>query len=401
VRLRVALAVAAVAALAAPAAARAEAVALLVDESGARTVIRVDGPSGVLTSESTRLHGLITEGDRASGAFDVVAVEDPASTVRRLERRIEWNDRWRLPLTIVLAATVLVLAAVRPLWALRAILLGLAANLWLSPLAALAAAAAALALPLGWASAAVVAAYLAVLGLDADAVALSPLGPSQVNRFYGVNNLIATLLLVPALVGTALLRRLGVAVAAAAVVAVGGNRFGADGGGLVVLLAALAVLWLRLDDRRLTPRVALATAAAVALAALAFTAVDAATGGSSHVTASLSDGPSGLVTDVADRLEASARRAVSSLGAALVVAAGILVLVAVALRTQPSPLRDALLAALVISVLVNDTPTDVLGLGAVVAVAVARADPLLVAPRHEGLRPWFDPFVASHARRRR
>ena len=81
-------------------------------------------------------------------------------------------------------------------------LLALAGNLWLAGwwLVAVLATAAVL-LPLGPASAALVGAYLLVLGLDPDAVALSPLGPSQAGRFYGFSNLLATTFLVPALLG--------------------------------------------------------------------------------------------------------------------------------------------------------------------------------------------------------
>ena len=58
------------------------------------------------------------------------------------------------------------------------------------------------------------------------AVALSPLGPSQVSRFYGVDNLIETFLLLPAFLGAALLGRwLGVLTAGVAIVTV---RFEAD-----------------------------------------------------------------------------------------------------------------------------------------------------------------------------
>ena len=42
------------------------------------------------------------------------------------------------------------------------------------------------------------AAYLLVLGFDPESVALSPFGPSQAGRFYGVSNLLETMLLVPA-----------------------------------------------------------------------------------------------------------------------------------------------------------------------------------------------------------
>ena len=167
--------------------------------------------------------------------------------VERLDRRIDRNDDIRLPLTVLVVAVVIALAVVRPRLAPRAVLLALALNLWLSPALALAAALAAVALPLGPACLALLAVYLAALGLDPDSVALSPLGPSQVSRFYGIDNLIETFFLLPALLGAALLgRRLGLVAAGVAIVAVAGNRFGADGGGLIVLLAGYGVLGLRL-----------------------------------------------------------------------------------------------------------------------------------------------------------
>ena len=133
---------------------------------------------------------------------------------------------------------------------MRALLVALAANLWLSPVLAVAAGLAVLLLPLGWACAAILTAYLVAMGLDAETVALSPFGPSQSGRFYGINNLLETMLLAPALVGAALLGRAGVLVAALAFVTIGGTRFGADGGGIVVLAAAYLVLWLRLRGSR-------------------------------------------------------------------------------------------------------------------------------------------------------
>jgi mono/diheme cytochrome c family protein len=50
-------------------------------------------------------------------------------------------------------------------------------------------------------------------------------------------------------------------------------------------------------------------------------------------------------------------------------------LVAVAFRKPRSPVVDAYLAAIAVSLLVNDTPADVIGIGAVAAVALARAGP--------------------------
>ncbi|HUH16144.1 MAG TPA: c-type cytochrome [Gaiellaceae bacterium] len=344
-------------------------------ENDRRYPIAVLGQSGLLTSSSTRIDGLVSVTDVATGRLRAVASERPAETLQTLDRRIERNDERRLWLTIALAALLIGLALARPRHAVRALLVVLAANLWLSPALALLAGVAAVVLPLGLACAAVLAAYLVSMGLDAETVALSPFGPSQSGRFYGVSNLLETMLLVPALAGAALLGRAGIVVAALAFLTIGGNRFGADGGGIVVLAAAYLVLLLRLRGERPTPRlVALVAVGAVALA-LALLGLDAATGGSSHVTDAVGDGPAALAGDVADRIELSVRRTAASLGATAVVLGSLAILVAVALRGRRDALLEAFLAAVAVSMLVNDTPADVLGAGAAIAIALARHPP--------------------------
>ena len=214
------------------------------------------------------------------------------------------------------------------------------------------------------------AAYLLVLGLDPEAVALSPFGPSQAGRFYGLSNLLETMLLVPAFLGAWVLGRLGIAVAALAVVAVAGNRFGADGGGLLVLLAGYAMLLLRAAGRRPTVRQGIGLAATVVAVALALVGIDAALGGSSHVTEAVREGPGSLLGHLADRIELSVRRSAAAFGPAFVVLASSAVLVAVAIRRPRRPVTDALLVALLVSLVVNDTPSDVVGIGAAAAVAI-------------------------------
>ncbi|HET8953209.1 MAG TPA: c-type cytochrome [Solirubrobacteraceae bacterium] len=344
-------------------------------ENDVRYPIALLGERGLLTSDSTRIAGLVSVTDIARDRLRVVASDEPAGELDTLDRRIERNDAWRLPLTIALAALLIGLALLRPQYALRALLVVLAANLWLSPLLAVAAGIAVVLLPLGWACAAILAAYLLALGLDAETVALSPFGPSQSGRFYGINNLLETMLLAPALVGAALLGRAGILVAGLAFVTIGGNRFGADGGGIVVLAAAYLVLWLRLRGERPTWRLAgLVAAGAVALA-LVLLGLDAATGGSSHVTDAVGDGPVTLAGDIADRIELSARRTLASVGAVAVVLGSLAILVAVAVRTPRRPVLDAFLVGLAVSLLVNDTPGDVLGAGAAIAIALARHTP--------------------------
>ena len=224
----------------------------------------------------------------------------------------------------------------------------------------------------GVACGAVLAAYLLVLGLDPEAVALSPFGPSQAGRFFGVSNLLETMLLVPALLGAWLLGRLGLAVGVLAVVTVAGNRFGADGGGLLVLLAGYVALLVRAVGARLDARQVAASAAAVVVVAIGLVALDAALGGTSHVTESLGEGPGALLGDLADRVELSARRSVSGVGPAIAVFASLVVLVWVATRRLRRPVTDALLVALLVSLVVNDTPGDVLGIGAAAAFALWR-----------------------------
>ena len=192
---------------------------------------------------------------------------------------------------------------------------------------AVAAGIAVLLLPLGWACAAILLAYLVSMGLDAETVALSPFGPSQSGRFYGINNLLETMLLAPALARRGAARaRAAILVAALAFVTIGGNRFGADGGGIVVLAVAYLVLWLRFRGERPTWRLAgLVAAGAVALALLLL-GLDAATGGSSHVTDAVGDGPVALAGDIADRIEISVRRTAASLGATVVVLGSLAIL---------------------------------------------------------------------------
>jgi len=331
------------------------------------------GPRGVLTSDSTRIDGLVSLADVAHGDLEVVTVHDPVATLERLEDRIERNDRIRLPLTVLVGGIAYIVALFAPRFAPRVLLLALAANLWLAGwwLVALVALAA-LALPLGVACAAVLAAYLVVLGLDPEAVALSPFGPSQAGRFYGVSNLLETMLLVPALIGAARLGRAGAAVAALALVTVAGSRFGADGGGLIVLLAAYGTLLLRTTRARLGAARLVAVAAAAVALGLVLVAVDAALGGSSHVTHAVGGGPGELLGDLGDRLEISARRTFESFGPAFAALASLAVLLFVASRRPRGPLTDAMLVGLLVSLLVNDTPGDVLGIGAVGAFVLWR-----------------------------
>ena len=359
-----------------------------------------DGYEGLLTSESTRIPGLVSIVDVAptalgeDGGLGSVADPDAAGHVEALDARISDNATAR-PLAALLAGLViLALVAISPAAGLLGFAGALSANLvlglagvsepWLvlaviglatGPAAWLASRR--LGSPFGLAAvfAAVMLAYLVVLGADGQAVALSPLGPSQNSRFFGLSNLLSALLLVPALAGVALARiALGWgaagAVAAVSLVAIAGSRFGTDGGTAIVLVAGLAVLTLELARER--RRAAFAVAALAAAAVAALVAVDAATGPSSHLTDAIGGGPDGLAADLRDRAVLAWARATEHWWLSGLVAAGTVLIAVLAVRLvlagMPRARRAlplALASATLVSLVVNDSPLDVTSAGLV------------------------------------
>jgi hypothetical protein len=220
------------------------------------------------------------------------------------------------------------------------------------------------------------------------------------------------MLLVPALAGAALLyTALGWAAFAGtallAFVAVAGNRFGADGGGAIVLAAGVAVLTVLLagGGRR---ALALAVGASLVLA-LGLIGLDAATGGSSHVTSALEDGPTGLGGDLVERVALSWERATSSLwvGLAVLVLLAAFAFLVVRILRRPEPLADlavplSLAAATAVSLVVNDSPTDVLLVGTVGLAAAAAGmlrGPWPASPRSFSLSPLSSPSQGAAAPR--
>ncbi len=172
--------------------------------------------------------------------------------------------------------------------------------------------------------AAVPAAALLVLWQWPVTNALATIGPHPDggHRFYGVTNQVETLLLPSALIA-------GFAAAPLALAAIAA--------GIVVVLGVLLVV------------------------------IDAATGGSSHVTRSLD---TGLPGDLAHRIHVSAQGATRSFGAFVMFAVGVVVLLLLArLRPRPATL-DAMLVALAVSLVVNDTPQEVMFWGAVGSLTV-------------------------------
>jgi hypothetical protein len=368
------------------------------------------GYRGVLESTSTRIPGLVSVADIAPSAVALEQGEepritsrpsdDPVGELRELDRRLRDARDGDIGVDLVFVITILLasVAALRldsPLLARAAVLTvpaALSLALVLSALEVSRPGAVIPALAVGVPLLALVAAglgstpvrllallvtflggYALVLAVWPEVNSLAAMGPHPYGggRYFGVTNQTGTLLLVPALAAGALagLPWLG-AVALLAVALVGLSATGADGGGVLVLLAGFGVLALRLANRRLTVRRLVALGAGVVVAGLLVVGLDAAAGGDSHVTRSLGSGPGSFAEDLAHRAEVSFRGPTSSLLPFLSTTAGLLVLVWLATRRPRHAVVDAMLAALAVSLLVNDTPQDVATFGALGTLAL-------------------------------
>jgi hypothetical protein len=327
------------------------------------------GFHGLLTSSATRVPGLVSieDLDRLGWKDDA----NPARTLRSLDARLaaahdvrNWATVTLMLITLALAGAAL-LARSRRLAhaAVLAIPAGLGAALVLSALDSTSVPAFALlvvggafagtALPLRPLLLVFLLGYLVALAAWPDVNALAILGPHPDGggRFYGVTNEVETLLLAPALAA-------GPVGLAIGLLLVGWSKAGADGGGLVVFAVALLVA-LR---GRVTPRL-LVGALGIALALVG---LDAALGGSSHVTRTVFH-PIRLAYTLGHRWRVSWDGITATGHSALIAGltlAGVLLFVFLRPRLTP------LLAALAVSLLVNDTAADVIGFGALSCAAV-------------------------------
>ena len=370
-----------------------------------RYLVAVDAPgySGILTSGSTRIEGLVSLPDITQTAValarnqhtDIRAVAGSREDLTRLDdrlRRVHHDRGWTLT---VVALTLFALAL---LWPRAGVVYGAAAvtvALWLEWAGttrfwevliwmslAPAAVAYLVSLRRSWIPFAVTAffaAFLLVLALSPETHALAVLGarPDGGGRFYGIGNQVETLLLPPLLAaivvgGLPWLLPLG----GLALVTVAWSKAGADGGGLVVYAAALAVMLLRLRPAPMTLRRALLAGAGVIVLAFALVGIDAALGGSSHVTHAVGGGPGTIWGDFGHRLHISWASATKSAYNIVLFLASLATLVWIGTRNPRRAGVDAMLVALAVSLLVNDTPVDVIGLGALGCLALLRFEPV-------------------------
>jgi hypothetical protein len=366
------------------------------------------GYHGLLLSSSTRVPGLVSIADVAPTVRALERGEKPILTSRRADdapaelaeqkARLDAAHFSRKRSTRVLIALVFGFAALallfrRPIFA-RAALLAVPAMVLASTIASAlhvehsiwwwsGAIALALAAPLAVAArtpallalalAALLGTYAVFLGVSSETVSLAAIGPHPEGggRFYGMTNQVETLLLAPALALGALVEvPLLAVVALASLVAVGWSRLGADGGGLVVYAAGFAALALLGARGRVTVGRAALAAAAVVAVGLALVGLDALTGGSSHVTHAVGGGPGRILSDLGHRLHLSWRGIVNKTDHLEIAAVSLATLVVLAVLRPRSRTLDALLVAIVVSLLVNDSGFDVLRFGALVAIAI-------------------------------
>lgn len=378
------------------------------------------GYRGLLRSSATRIPGLVSIADVAPTVRALEAGKTPritsradpaaAADARRLDARLDAAHAVRVPARLTFTGLLLLFFAggflLRSRTSARAAVLvsplALATSLALSAAhvyrmewvvaAVVAAGLASLAVGrLGDVPAAVVAvaclaAELLVLAAWPTVNALSAIGPHPDGggRYYGVTNEMEAMLLAPALYAAAVLGGAAVPVIAlVGLVLVGWSGAGADGGGLLVFAAAFAVLWLRLRGGRIGLRgLLLALVAAVAVGA-AVVGIDAATGGSSHVTRAVGGGPGSLLGDLAHRQHVAWTGATSSWPIVVQTLAP-LIAFAVFILTRPRhPVVDAMLVGVAVSLVVNDTPQDVISVGAMGCGALWAWGRLDRAPR-----PW-------------
>ena len=374
-----------------------------------RYPIAIVGPGyhGLLTSRSTRIKGLVSLADVAPTAAAIAAGRRAsirarpgtaaAATLVRLDAQLAKAHDARTGATLVLVGWLVAFSAVALL--AGSALAGRAAVLT-APVALLSAlllraggiadpgvVIGLLALLTGVGSLllaarprvlapAVVCSLLVVLVVltgwpEVNALAAIGPHPDGGGRFYGVTNEVETLLLFPSLAAGAIVGAGGAAaIGLLLLVVVGWSRSGADGGGVVVVTAAFAVLLTRLTGVRLTPVRVVAGVAAVLAVGLALVGLDALLGGASHVTEAVGGGPGALLDDVGRRLRISWSGATAAAHTTFLCVLSIVGLAWLAFRGRDRPTVVAMVAAIVVSLVVNDTPVDVLGYGTLGCLAL-------------------------------
>jgi hypothetical protein len=369
---------------------------------------------GLLTSRTTRIAGLVSIVDvaptalgRANGVLHSTASAHSLDVLTRLDGRISANNRLKLPTLIIIAIALIILARVRPRLALPAILSGLVTSLvagaaQVSSEVALVAMVVGGTFAGGWLIARVcaderrmLAAIVVVLGLHLvllllrpEWVAITPLGPTQNARFWGIGNQLETLLLAPVVAGSALAaQRYGPAGFAAfallGLLLVTDNRLGSDGGGAAVFGVALAFTGAR--TLRLGLRGFATLLLVNATVVLGVISLNLRVPGSDHLRSAFAHGVGGFVSVLVNRIPLAYTPAFHQWRVLVPLAVLFALALLAAIRSTGGRTRDLVLAAalaIATSLMLNDSATYELAGGAAVVAALAHTS---ISPQPIGL----------------
>jgi hypothetical protein len=376
-------------------------------------VVLGGGFHGLLVSKTTRIPGLVSVVDIAPtalghlrGSLTSTPSKHAVATIKSLNAQIHANNRLKLAALIVLGCFALLLAAVRPRAALTMIPVALLASIAIGALhitnevailtvliVSMLAGGLVLARVLrsDWGLLAlflgVLLAYAYLLVRRPEWVAVSPLGPTQNSRFWGIGNQLETLLLAPILAGAAIAgRRFGVlgfgAFGVLGLVLMTDNRFGADGGGAIVLGVALAFLGAR--TFRLGWRGFALLLAASAAVVLKIVSSNLDSSGPYHLRSAFGHGFAGLWAVARNRVPLSYVPALHNWPVVMPLALWFAVTFAVAVYlAKRRPARDFLFAlglATLTSLIVNDSAMYVVTGAVSVLGAIVRFTPAPAVP---------------------
>ena len=225
-------------------------------------------------------------------------------------------------------------------------------------------------------------AYLLVFVRRPEWAAVTPLGPDQNLRYWGIGDQIGTLLFAPVLVGAVIARqRLGwvgfLVFSLLGLFVMTDNRLGANGGGAIGLGLALAVLGARLSRRGLVTLVGAVTASAAVV--LAIVQHGLASPGPNHLRSAFGSGITGFLDVAAHRVPLVYVPAVHDWPLTLPLALLLVASCVLAFRaTRARAARDLLIAltvGLAASLLINDATGFMLAAGIGCSSAVARFAP--------------------------
>ncbi len=348
------------------------------------------GESGLLVSPRA-IPGVVSITDIAPTALGLSArslsirpAEDATSRLAELDRRIDAGRAAKFPATLVLVVGIAALALARGRAAALALAFALATNLMLglagfgtsvqAVVAFLVALLLAAILPHGLCGTAgltiafslVALAYTTALVAVPSAVALAPFGPEFTTRLEGVSNLLATFWIVPTLfLGLAAAQYFGlfglITVGALATFVISSSALGADGGGGIVFALSFSLLAAARLGR---PGTYVVGPAIGAIIALVFLRADSSLGESSHLAGAFKNGFQSLLSVGEGRLQlALSQFSDWWLGPLLLFTVVLLVRVLVRSPSSGQPALVAFVGGLAISLLVNDSPTDVLVAG--------------------------------------